>query len=166
MTNPYAPPVDSGEEGARRPIVADGRAAQLFEVSPGALVGLYLVTFGIYGVYWFYKHWAVQKRARGLNVSPLGRGIFAIFFVHKLFKIIDQTARATGITPQWNAASQATMYVVIVIVARVVTRLSDTGVGLLAGLGLVGLAVIPLLSAQRVANQANGRALNADAWID
>ncbi|HYQ03410.1 MAG TPA: DUF4234 domain-containing protein [Polyangiaceae bacterium] len=166
MSNPYAPPVDSGEDAARRPIVSDGRAAQFFEVAPGTLVGLYLITFGIYGVYWFYKHWAVQKRARGLNISPLARGIFAIFFVHKLFKMIDQTARATGITPKWDAASQATLYVIIVIVARVVTRLSDTGVTLLAGLGLVGAAVIPLWSAQRVANQANGRALNADSWIE
>src|ERR1041384_5054800 len=107
MSNPYAPPTNSGDED-ERPLAYDSRHAQLFQVSPTTLVALYLVTFGIYGVYWFYKHWAIQKRARGLNVSPLGRGIFAIFFVHRLFKTIDQLARATGVSTQWNPSSQAT----------------------------------------------------------
>lgn len=166
MSNPYAPPINSGDDD-ERPLSADGRSAQLFQVSPTALVILYFVTFGIYGLYWFYKHWAVQKRVRGLNISPLARGFFTIFFAHRLFKIIDQTARATGASPKWNAQSQATMYVALVIVGRLILRLgSDGTAALVTGVALSAATVLPLVEAQRVANLANGRSLAADTWID
>jgi hypothetical protein len=166
MSNPYAPPINSDDED-RQPIARASRSAQFYQVSPSTLVALYLVTFGIYGLYWFYKQWAVQKRVRGLDIWPIARGLFAIFFVHRLFKIIDQTARATGVTPRWNAQSQATMYVVMVLVARVILRLSSETAALAAGLALSAAAVLPLLAAQRVVNLANGRTLDdAETWID
>lgn len=165
MSNPYAPPIhDEGED--ERPIGTRRRSAQFFRVSPSTLALLYLVTFGIYGLYWFYKHWAVQKRAWGLNVSPLARGIFSIFFVHRLFKRIDQTARATGASPRWKPDTQATMYVLMVIIARVILRLDSGSTGLLVGIVLSAAAVIPLVEAQRVANLANGHSLDGETWID
>jgi len=128
---------------------------------------LYFVTLGTYGLYWFYKHWAVQKRVRGLDISPLARGFFTIFFAHRLFKIIDQTARATGASPRWNSQSQATMYVSLMIAGRVIMRLgSDATAALVTGLVVGAASVLPLLEAQRVANQANGQSLAADTWID
>jgi hypothetical protein len=166
LSNPYAPPINSGDDDDR-PLAADGRTAQLFQVSPSTLVILYFVTFGIYGLYWFYKHWAVQKRARGLDVSPLARGFFTIFFAHRLFKLIDQTARATGASPRWNSQSQATMYVVLVIVARLILQLGSDGIAaLVTSVALSAATVLPLVEAQRVANLANGRSLDTDTWID
>jgi hypothetical protein len=166
VSNPYAPPIHSGGD-EQRPPSADGRSAQLFRVSPSTLAILYFVTLGTYGLYWFYKHWAVQKRVRGLDISPLARGFFTIFFAHRLFKIIDQTARATGASPRWNSQSQATMYVSLMIAGRVIMRLgSDATAALVTGLVVGAASVLPLLEAQRVANQANGQSLAADTWID
>src|SRR6478735_927493 len=91
MTNPYAPPRDATAQD-EQPIGRTQRSAQFYDVSIATLSALQLVTFGLYAVYWFYRHWAVQKRARRLNISPLARGIFAIFFVHRLFKAIDDGA--------------------------------------------------------------------------
>jgi hypothetical protein len=126
---------------------------------------LYFVTFSLYGLYWFYKHWAVQKQAWGLNVSPLARGFFSIFFAHKLFKRIDQIARAAGVSRSWKPDSQATMYVVLAIIANIVTRVEGS-VPLVAGLALSAATVLPLVEAQRVANLANGHSLDTETWID
>ena len=165
MTNPYAPPMHSGDDDAR-PLRIAVRSAQFFRVSPNTLAALYFVTFGFYGLYWFYKHWAVQKRAFGLNVSPLARGFFSIFFAHRLFKRIDRMARATGVSPRWKPETQATMYVVMVLAARLILRLDAGSTGLVAGFALSAAAVMPLLEAQRVANLANGRTLDVETWID
>jgi len=87
--------------------------------------------------------------------------------VHRLFKIIDQTARATGDSPRWNSQTQATMFVVMVIAARVLLRVSSDVAPLIAGLALRAATVLPLFQAQRVANLANGRSfVDVDAWID
>ena len=165
MTNPYAPPKHSDDED-QQPIAVGSRVARFFRVSPAALVVLYIVTLGLYGLYWFYKHWAIQKQARGLNISAIARGVVPIFFVHRLFKIIDQTARATGVSLEWRASSQATMYVMLVVVARVVSQLGSTNTSLIASLALFAFSVRPLWLAQRAANLANGRTLNAEAWVD
>jgi hypothetical protein len=156
MSNPYAPPRDF-DEGEERRTTSLGRSAQFHHVSTTTLAALQIVTFGLYAVIWFYRHWAVQKRARRLNISPVARGIFAIFFVHRLFKVIDQTARATGVSTRWKHRSQATLYVLLVLVARVLSNLTSDVEAILVGIALNVASVFPLVAAQRVANLANGR---------
>jgi hypothetical protein len=34
-----------------------------FSVSEGRLITLYILSFGLYGVYWFYKNWKLQKKS-------------------------------------------------------------------------------------------------------
>jgi hypothetical protein len=122
------------------------------------LVILYLVTFGLYSVFWFYQHWSLLKRTHGLPLSPLARGLFDIFFTHRLFKGIDEGARAAGLSPAWNPGSQATTYVVLVLVSRSMLRAdTDEMTALAVGLALLTASVLPLVAAQRVANLANDR---------
>jgi hypothetical protein len=158
MSNPYAPPRDSGEE-EERAIQARQRSAQFYRVAPSTLAALQLVTLGLYAVYWFYRHWAVQKRARRLNISPLARGIFAIFFVHRLFRVIDQGARAVGISPRWKPGSQATLFVLLVLAGRTLGNLGSDGQVIVVSLVINALSILPLVAAQRLANRANGQTL-------
>lgn len=136
--------------------VSRRRSAQFYRVSTSRLAVLQLVTFGLYAVYWFYRHWAVQRRARRLDISPLARGIFAIFFAHRLFELIDQGARATGISPRWKHGSQATLYVLLAIVAHL---LKSSGQTFVVSFALNVLTLLPLTAAQRLANLANGHTL-------
>ena len=43
----------------------DENTPQYFPVSEGKLITLYILSFGLYGVYWFYKNWTLlQPRMR------------------------------------------------------------------------------------------------------
>src|SRR5687768_13100689 len=101
---------------------ASGAATAHYVVSVSKLVILFMATFGIYGVYWFYKHWDQQRHAYGLKIWPIARGIFAIFFTHSLFKAIHLSARQNGISPSWDPGTQATIYVVLAVVSRLLER--------------------------------------------
>jgi hypothetical protein len=156
MINPYAPPRDFGED-SERPIPFARQSAQFYSVSTSTLAVLQLVTFGLYSVYWFYKHWAVQKRARRLDISPFGRAFFAIFFVHRLFSAIDQGARATGVSTKWKHRSQATLYLMLALVGGFRGSFGSDVLPFIASLALNAASILPLIAAQRVANLANGR---------
>ena len=159
MTDPYAPPRalddvdDAGPAGEDRDF-----PISFYTTSISTLVLLQIITFGAFSIYWFYRHWDVQRRACGMRVSPLGRGLFSIFYVHQLFRVIDRGARRSGLSPAWSPGSQATTYLGLVLAARIIGRLtSDEEAGILVDFCLVVASVFPLATAQRVANLANGR---------
>lgn len=130
-----------------------------FYVAPvSTVVLLHFCTFGLYALYWFYRHWQVRRLAGGASISPLGRAFFPIFFVHQLFRVIDREARATGLSPTWKPGSQATIYVGLLFAARIIDRLgSDEMSGIALAFCLSALSAAPLAVAQGIANLANGR---------
>ncbi|UTN87968.1 DUF4234 domain-containing protein [Pseudomonas aeruginosa] len=54
--------------------------AHFFVTSLGKMSVLFLVTLGLYGVYWMYKHWKAQQPQMEQRISPVWRAIFGIFF--------------------------------------------------------------------------------------
>lgn len=56
-------------------------------VSITKLVVMSLCTFGLYEVWWFYRNWRLA-RERGVDVWPVPRALFAVFFVYALFRAI------------------------------------------------------------------------------
>jgi len=160
MTNPYAPPAESSEgvERRQRPTEAEPQPG-FYRVPVATLIGLHIVTFGLYSVYWFYRHWDVQKRVHRLQISPLARGLFSLFFVHRLFEMIDRGARATGLSPTWRPESQATAYVGLVIGARILGQLpSSTLTPAVFEIVLSITSALPLAAAQKLANQSSSAA--------
>ncbi len=78
-----APKSDLGNE------LTDGSKCEFFPTSQRKLVVLFIVTFGAYPVYWFYKNWALYKKNAEKKIMPLLRAIFYIFFTHSLFRIVE-----------------------------------------------------------------------------
>ena len=114
--------VDDGGEGLNQtdegaPEALAFRVA-LYVTPISTLILLNIVTLGFYSLFWFYRHWSVQKRAYKLKILPGVRGFFSIFFVHGLFRNIDRAARTSGLSPRWNPNSQATTYVGLVMASR------------------------------------------------
>ncbi|WP_101926774.1 MULTISPECIES: DUF4234 domain-containing protein [Luteimonas] len=107
MSNPYAPP----SAPVRVPTSDD--AAPFFVVSPAKLVVLYLVTFGLYPLYWFYMHWSRARVGREETIWPVARAVFAVFFVHALARRIDGRLRAVGLPRRWWPMTLATVYVAL-----------------------------------------------------
>ncbi|GMV28950.1 MAG: hypothetical protein AMXMBFR59_10750 [Rhodanobacteraceae bacterium] len=152
----YAPPV------ARVVDQQEGAAREFYVVAPRKFLFLYMLTFGYYSIYWFYQNWTLYKRRHAASLWPVPRSIFQIFFVHQLFDNIDAACRRAGQRYVWNAGTQATAYVILVIVTRLADRFIDRVVDTvpvpLMALALVAtfLPILPLLAAQRALNLAEG----------
>ena len=148
----YAPPV------ARVADATEAATNEFYVVAQRKFVLLYLATFGYYSIYWFYQNWSLYKIRRKADVWPVPRSIFQIFFVHQLFENIDASLRRTGQRYVWNAGTQATAYVILVIISRLVDRFAETNSGPVLALILAGsfVTVLPLLAAQRAINLAEG----------
>lgn len=135
-------------------------AGNFFVTAENKLYLLYFATFGLYSIYWFYKHWDSQRHAMWpKSISPAARSIFQIFFTHSLCRLISARGQAQGHEP-WKYASTAWAYVVLVFCSNGLSRIdSGTGAGeLVLIIGSTMVPAIPLTLIQRQANLASGDA--------
>ncbi len=114
--------------------VKDAIDEAFYVVSQRKLAVLFALTFGLYQVYWHYKNWTLQKEralyADGAHKSiwPVARTIFAVFFMHALFREVREHAMEKGRPLDWNAGLHATILVLLTLASMVadkVSRLSD-----------------------------------------
>lgn len=121
---------------------------------------LYFATIGMYQVYWFYRHWAAQRRQTGTRTVPVVRALFALFFTHSLFRRIDAALGTTRQAVLWRPGWMATLFVVLSLVSYTLSRLAGEGIGwpTTDALNLLILVPVawPLWRAQHVANLACG----------
>ncbi len=96
-----------------------------FSVSPSKLSRLYIATLGIYGIYWFYKNWKIQKELKGMDVMPIPRSIFAVFYTHSLFNCISESIREKGVSSTFNPKLMATIFVVLLVVGNLGSKIGE-----------------------------------------
>ena len=66
---------------------------------------LSLVSFGLYGIWWIYKSWRFFKEKDGLDIMPIARAIFSIFFLYSLFENIQHYARSNGYQKTYSSGA-------------------------------------------------------------
>jgi hypothetical protein len=152
--NPYTPPMADVRD------VTAPDAQGFYVVSSRKFFLLYVLTFSIYGVYWFYRHWAQVKLERRADLWPIPRAIFSIFFTHELARRIDARLRERGDPYAWSPGAIATLVVVLQLVNGLLDRLAWKGIGSPVTDFLSLLLLFPLAFAihamQRAANTACG----------
>jgi len=111
----------------------------LFIVSTRKLFWMYTLTFGLYGLVWFYQHYKSIKKHNGSSIWPVSRAIFSGFFAHNLFRQIHENASTVGITAAWSHTSLATAYVVMYVLSGVIDNISEIA-------GLITLAFVPIIA--------------------
>ncbi len=135
-----------------------------FPVSEGKLITLYILSFGLYGVYWFYKNWKLQQKSMDKKIYPVWRAIFSIFFTHSLFKRIAQQASHLEHKHQFNANALATFFVAAIVVSNIMERLSmntslleniTSNTVIISSLTLFFLSAYPLAKVQATVNRIN-----------
>lgn len=131
-------------------------APEFYVVESGKLLILFFGTLGMYQVYWFWKHWPLQRDRHKLDVWPIPRTSFSIFFAHALNARITQRLAQREIAYAWSPGSWATLYVICTILGNVLDRMSFWGIGW-PTVGILSLALLlpagaSLLYAQRAAN--------------
>jgi hypothetical protein len=157
--------LDSNIYAAPQVDLVDGREADIaspdfYIVSKRKFLLLFFLTCGIYQLYWFYQHWAVQKAKYDLPIWPVARALFPIFFAHSLCERIHEKARARSNQFFWMPRDTATNYVIIAILGQIFGSLWSGGIGLPITLALAYIAFYfrgkTLLSIQQSANFADG----------
>ncbi len=118
---------------------------RFFAVSPSKLVVMSLASFGIYGLYWLYQNWVLERSHTNEDLSPLWRTFFSVLWIYSLLRRMGETAAAADVPHNWTAAITAGAYVLI----SCSLFLPDPY--WLASL----LVVVPLVPVQRSVNQLN-----------
>lgn len=73
-----------------------------FIVSTNKLTVMYWLTFELYFFYWAYKNWKTYQAATNTIIFPLTRTFLGIFFMHSLFRKIDQQLKRHEKPYRWS----------------------------------------------------------------
>ena len=122
--NPYAPPSSDLETAAN---VEDFH--EFYVVSKKKFYSLFVATMGLYLVYWFYKNWSLYRDATGASIWPIPRAIFSIFFVHSLFRAVQEKIDRAGNSFDWNPNSHAGIVVSLIIISNILDNTSAKSIG-------------------------------------
>lgn len=134
--NLYAPPQAelAAASEAQRPF---------YVVSRNKFLTLFVLTFGLYQLYWAYKNWQQFKQASGQPMWPVARALFAIFFTHALYREANAHIKQGGRTYDWRPGELATLFVVLVLISNVLDGLVRKNIGY-PTVDLISLALLPL----------------------
>ncbi len=151
--NPYIAPTSELEMASAHP---NAIGTEFYVVSIKKFLWLFVATFGIYALYWHYKQWEQYRRFHNEKMWPIARAIFAIFFIHKLTRNIDDCLRDNKTPYDWSPSAIATAYVVLSLVSNASNKIPDNVSPWLDLLPLVILAALAwlLMKVQHGANLA------------
>ncbi|MGC5703552.1 hypothetical protein J4P02_25485 [Pseudomonas sp. NFXW11] len=135
-------------------------APPFYVVSKAKFLTLYILTFGIYRLYWAYKNWHQFRHASGHELWPIARAFFSIFFIHALYREADAILQRDGRSHDWRHDELATLFVGGVIVTSVLDALSRQNIGYPL-IDIAGMALLPVMAwvtwlGQRGLNAAAG----------
>jgi hypothetical protein len=87
-------------------------------ISTSKFIVLTIVSFGLYPIWWVYKVWLFFKQRNKMDIMPVARAIFAIFFVHALFTEILQFAKKKGYDKIYDPGWLAVGYIILSLLSR------------------------------------------------
>lgn len=144
--------------------ISPGNTVEFFPVSEGKLLTLYILSFGLYGIYWFYKNWKLQQSKIDKKIYPVLRAVFSIFFTHSLFNRINNSAVNLPQKHRFNANVLATIFVGAIIISNIIDPVSlntslledlpSSGI-FITSLIIFLLSVYPLVVVQATVNRIN-----------
>ncbi len=139
---------------------ADSSSPTLYVVSTPKFVSLFILTFGIYQIYWFYKNFSHLKAYEGSDIWPVPRAIFNIFFAHSLFNTVKMYQDDKEIRYSWSPDGIATLWVTLAVANRIFEKLISKEIGFpitdIIGFLLLIPLCFTLLKVQKVVNLVMG----------
>ena len=130
------------------------RQRYFFDVSVLKLIVMSTVTFNLYQIYWFYRHWSMAKK-RGEDVIPVLRAVFGVLFAYALFKDVRARGRSVSLVLLPSAGAMAFLYFLM----QLTWRLPDP-------LWLLGFATVMPLAYVQTGIAKLHRALGLDPSIN
>jgi hypothetical protein len=114
--NPYAPPSAPVADVDRSGLV--DQSNPFFAVGVVKLIVMTFVTFGVYEIYWFYRHWNLVRGRDRSDIWPVPRAIFAVFFVYQLFARFRSDGEQYNVTTSFAAGPLAAVFIIFNILWR------------------------------------------------
>jgi hypothetical protein len=143
-------------------VVTPDRSPMFYVVSGRKLTILFLVTLGLYTVYWFYKNWDRYKdkwpyaSEVGTTIWPVPRAVFSVFFVHALFRKIKANAQENAAVAAWRNNLHAWLLVILLLVSSGLDRAANKSIGSpwtdVLSLAILAPLLFQLLKAQEMIN--------------
>ncbi len=128
---------------------------QFLYIPISRLVIMSILTGGLYQAYWMYKNWKYIKERDKMDIKPFWLSVFGIFFIHKLFKIIqDSLTNTTFFADYYSAEPLATVWVVLNVLGSILSRSNDVFINIIGGL-LSMFTFLILESVQKYINILN-----------
>ena len=123
-----------------------GEAPPLFlHISITRLVLMSIVSFSLFEAYWIYKNWRFVKERDNLSIRPFWRGFFGVFYCHSLLRRIHADTEARSLqTPLFSPGGLATGWVILIIVANIVSRLPSIEASIVAAFIPSFLCLMPV----------------------
>lgn len=115
--NIYAPP-SAPLSDAVKP------SPEFYVISKNKLLILILLSFGLYTCVWAYKNWSLYKKVNQVDIWPLARAFFFIFFIHKLFRLAADRVARSGRKFDFDFEQWATVFVVVTVGANLLDSAS------------------------------------------
>ena len=114
-------------------------------ISPIRLVLLSIVSMGIYEIYWIYRNWQFLKERHKMNIRPIARGIFGIFYCHSLLRRIRDDPEGRAIqAATYSAGWLATGWVILIIISRILVQMPYVWINILAVIVPSFLFLVPV----------------------
>ncbi|MDO7902295.1 hypothetical protein ACE1YR_08310 [Pseudomonas sp. K1(2024)] len=131
-----------------------------YVVSRGKFLTLWILSFGMYQLYWAFANWKQLERSTGEKLWPIARALFSVFFTHSLYREADTHLKRSGSDFRWNPMKLATLFVIVMLIATLAEVLSSHNIGLpiveLLNLGLLPVTGWVTWLGQRGLNAAAG----------
>lgn len=114
-----------------------------FPVSAPKLIAMWVLTFGLYSIYWFYKNFKYIKENEKNSSMPIARGIFNYFWYYSLWKALTKDSNERFARSHLPNIAVAVLFS-LMFLALIITNYIDVLIipSLLAG----ALLVLPLAS--------------------
>jgi hypothetical protein len=136
--------------------------SEFYVVSKRKLAILFLSTFTLYILYWYYKNWDRYKGRHpeasryGSTVSPVPRAVFWMFFTHALFRKIKAYGHDHPTIARWHSGWHATVLVALMLLANFIDVLIGGGAGDIASFASIFVLLPLFLKAQEKINLSCG----------
>ena len=91
---------------------------QIEIVNSTKFILLSFLTLGLYPVWWMYKSWKFLKEKDNLDVWPVARAFFAIFFIFSLLDRILKFAKSKGYEKTYSGGTLSALFVIMSFTSR------------------------------------------------
>lgn len=96
-------------------------------INSGKFIFLFLMTFGLYALWWMYHVWDFYKKKEQLDIMPAMRSILVIIFMIPLFDKIKNDAQSKGYSKSYSSILLYLIYVGLSILMQLPTLLGFIG---------------------------------------